>query len=166
MAIEIVAKVHPSPAVPTVPGAYLMIERIDYARLIGTLSLRVIVFASREDRDRLGQALADIAKQAAIVGAGDPSVRMGIPAGGTAQEVLAAREARTLAAQAYRAAQESLAVSQAQIQEVRPIDVVGLPRVVNVPPVQVASCLTDGQPDVARCYEWLATQPGFGGLKA
>lgn len=165
MAIEIAVRVHPSPAVPAIPAAYLMIERVDHARLVGMLSLHIIVFASKDDRDRLGEALEEIARQSIIVGAGDQSLKMAIPASKNADEILAARAARQEAAEAYRSAQEALALAQAQAQAIQPIDALDVPRVVAVPSADVPFCLRNSQPDIALCYDWLASQSGFAGVK-
>lgn len=143
MAIELEARIHPSPAVPPVPAAYLAVERIDYNRMVKAMVLHLVVFACKEDRDKVKGAVSDLAKHT--------------------QEHMDAQAAKD--DEALIMAQHKLHLAQVKIRGVQTLQPVNVPLMVTVPPKEIGECLTDGEPDVAKCYGWLVKQPAYQGVE-
>jgi hypothetical protein len=166
MGILTAVKLHPSAAAPMLTNAYLMIDRADYSRVNRTLSIHLACFASAAEREAYKAALAAVLVNADIVDAGDGAAAIALPADPSPEQIADVTAQRTAATAAYLAARSAWEAAVATVRGIVPVQPVGLPLTAAVPMADIAGCLgTDGAPDVAKCYAWLAAH-GYAGAEA
>lgn len=163
MAIQKSVRIHPSSEVGEIKAAYIVIDRIEHQRLVGAVTLGMVCFASRDDRETLRQAAKDGAEAAPIIAAGDRVNELTYPEKPSDEQIQAVDRQRLEASRAFEDAQLKLAAAQRAAQGIQPIGPIGMAPVLVVPAADVAALLVNGSPDMAACYAWLMKQPGYDG---
>ncbi len=141
MAIELTVRIHRSQAVPAIPTAYIKISRIDYDRVFRSLVIHLAVFPSRDDREQIETAAAEVAHQSQALAA----------ANATGDE-----RAATLA-------RHLLHIASLKVRDVEVLQPMDFQLQVPVPTNDIPACLTGGDPDTSKCYAWLSGRGGLNG---
>lgn len=160
MAILITAKIHESPSVAEHANAYLHVDIVQEARLMGELNIQLACFASQDEREAFGQARADIVEWQAVVDKGEPQP-LPLAPDAKAKQIDAVAADLSARSQAWIAARASLMKAQRRLAEIKPIQPLGKALDVRLP---LAGCLIDGRVDVGLIYDWLMKN-GYDGKK-
>lgn len=159
----------------TIPEAYVVAgvqSGFDNGKLTGrpALSVSLSAFYDAAARHALADALAAVttaeaAAQAAtaIRDAKDAAFQRASQGGFTPERAAALAEKRVAQAELDNAIR-AIDAARADVQAAQPIRGL-LADVVQVPVDAIAGVLTEGRPDIAKVYAWLATLPTFAGAE-
>lgn len=165
MAISRSARIHPSSAVPSITG-YLVIEKVEHSRMFNMLTLHLMCFAAKGDREVVRQAISMATEAEPVVAAGNLADKMEYPPKATDKQIAEVEAAKRKAESAFFSAKAALETAQKLVTTVGPIAPIGMEMSVQVPRGDIAGLMNkEGQPDVALCYSWLMDQPDYTGTE-